>query len=112
MILFLNVFITDNRVKYHRGHYGDSYDRITVFKYTLASYSVIEWSHVIIYYGLDVSYQSRREEIKSWINYLFKNHLINFHLLLLFQNKFLKIDYFLINILYLLFLFHLKLFIN
>lgn len=73
MILFLNVFITDNRVKYHRGHYGDSYDRLTVFKYTLASYSVIEWSHVIIYYGLDVSYQSRREEIKLWINSLFKN---------------------------------------
>ncbi|MCU0541867.1 MAG: hypothetical protein MUE44_06705 [Oscillatoriaceae cyanobacterium Prado104] len=63
-------------MKYPRGYYGDSYDRLNVFKYTLASYSVIEWSHVIIYYDLDVSYESRREELKSWIESLFKNPTI------------------------------------
>lgn len=76
MILFLNVFITDERLKHHRGHYGTSYDRLNVFKYTLASYSVIKWSHVIIYYDLDVSYEDRREELKGWINSLFINPIV------------------------------------
>ena len=76
MILFLSVFITDNGSKWHRGHYGTSYDRLNVFKYTLASYSVIKWSHVIIYYDLDVSYESRREELKGWINSLFINPIV------------------------------------
>jgi Flp pilus assembly protein TadD, contains TPR repeats len=76
MILFLSVFITDERTKWSRGHYGTSYDRLNVFKYTLASYSVIKWSYVIIYYDLDVSYESRREELKGWINSLFINPIV------------------------------------
>lgn len=76
MILFLSVFITDNGSKWHRGHYGTSYDRLNVFKYTLASYSVIKWSHVIIYYDLDVSYEDRREELNGWINSLFINPIV------------------------------------
>ena len=76
VILFLSVFITDNGSKHHRGHYGTSYDRLNVFKYTLASYSVIKWSHVIIYYDLDVSYEDRREELNGWINSLFINPIV------------------------------------
>lgn len=76
VILFLSVFIANNGSKHHRGHYGTSYDRLNVFKYTLASYSVIKWSHVIIYYDLDVSYESRREELKGWINSLFINPIV------------------------------------
>jgi hypothetical protein len=76
MILFLSVFISNTGNQHRRGHYGAFYDKLNVFKYTLASYSVIKWSHVIIYYDLDIGYEGRHEELKGWINSLFINPIV------------------------------------
>ena len=65
MILFLNVFITNERL------YPQLYESLTsqrkeskldVFKYTLASYAVIPWSKIIIYCELDQDFIHHREE--------------------------------------------------
>jgi len=72
MILFINVFITNNVLnKYDRGLLGEIEDRLSVFKYSLASLAVINWDYVIIYYELDKSYKSRQQEVDAFINHLF-----------------------------------------
>lgn len=79
MILFLNTFITDQKligyVGYNRGLLG-SFSRADVFKYSLASLSVIDWSNVIIYYDLDTNYKHMRGEIDQYIRSLFRNPII------------------------------------
>jgi len=76
MILFMNVFITDKGwAKYNRGLLPSS-KRIDVFKYSLASLSVIDWSQVTIYYDLDTNYQHRRREIDEYIRLLFRDPVI------------------------------------
>ncbi len=76
MILFLNVFITDNGIgKYFRGLLPQ-YTPVDIFKYSLASLSVIDWNHVIIYYTLDTNYKHRREEIDQYIKSLFHAPII------------------------------------
>ncbi|MFC1921604.1 hypothetical protein ACFLYQ_07770 [Chloroflexota bacterium] len=76
MILFLNVFITDQGfTKYKRGLIPSS-NRANIFKYMVTSLSVIDWSHVIIYYDLDTNYQHRRSEIDEYIRTLFPDPVI------------------------------------
>lgn len=76
MILFMNVFITDKGfVKYNRGLLPPS-NRVDIFKYSLASLSVIDWSQIIIYYNLDTNYQHRRREIDEYIRSLFHDPVI------------------------------------
>jgi hypothetical protein len=71
MILFINVFITKAfATSYDRGRW-DMQDRLDVFKYSLASMSVIPWSKVIIYCELDGCYQHRRDELDQYIESLF-----------------------------------------
>ena len=78
MILFLNVYITNNFItKYDRGLLGDDEDRVNIFKFSLASHSVIEWEHVIIYYELDDMFSNRYDEIDSFITSHFNNPVIH-----------------------------------
>jgi len=54
MILFINAYITNKRFKPIKNLEGDrKHSRIDVFKYTLASYAVIPWTHVYINFELD-----------------------------------------------------------
>ncbi len=72
----MNVFITDNSVtKYDRGLLPSS-NRLDIFKYSLASLSVIRWTKVIIYCELDTTYQDRRSEIDGYIKSLFCEPII------------------------------------
>lgn len=72
MILFLNVFITNKALTfYDRGRLGTAPDRLAVFKYSLASFSVISWSAVFIHCELDEPYAGRREELEKWVHTLF-----------------------------------------
>ena len=75
MILFLNVFITNSSqgLKYDRGFLGQATDRLAVFKYSLASFAVIPWSKVVIYYDLASKDQAERESLEAYILALFKN---------------------------------------
>ena len=76
MILFVNVFLTDMGFsKFDRGLLPN-YDPIDVFKYTMASYSVINWSNVIIYYDVEEKYKQRVEEIDTYIYSLFQHPII------------------------------------
>ena len=78
MLLFLNVFITDQGLtnfKFDRGLLPSS-NRIDIFKYSLASLSVIKWTNVIIYYDLDTNYRHLRGEIDEYIKSLFCNPII------------------------------------
>lgn len=77
-MLFVNVFITDERgnpdayklASHHRIH--SKYD---VFKYTLASYSVIQWSKAIFYIKLDDKFYHLRNELEEFIYELFPDHV-------------------------------------
>ena len=78
MILFLNVFITNERLVpqlYKSLDDQRKSSKLEVFKYTLASYAVIPWSKIIIYYELDQEYMQYREELRSFISDLFPKNL-------------------------------------
>jgi len=76
MILFVNVFLTDMGFsKFDRGLLPN-YDPINVFKYTMASYSVINWSNVIIYYDVENNFKHRIDEIDQYIHSLFQNPIV------------------------------------
>ena len=68
MVLFFNVFITDDRrAGYKRGFLPHS-DPMDVFKYTIASVSVLpDISQAIFYTRLDENYEHRREELNEFI---------------------------------------------
>lgn len=76
MILLLNVFITDtklpNFICYNRGLYpeGNPYN---IFKYSLASLSVIDWSDVIIYCKLDENYIHNELDLEIYVKSIFEN---------------------------------------
>src|SRR3990167_2100013 len=78
MILFVNVFITDER--YNPSGYKDLsqthrvHSKFDVFKYTLASYSVIKWTQAIFYIKLEKKYIHRRKELEEFIHALFPNN--------------------------------------
>ena len=75
MILFVNVFITDQRI--HSNVYRElspirkAYFKLDIFKYTLASYSVIEWKEAIFYIKLDTNYAHEWENLQKYIREIF-----------------------------------------
>ena len=89
MILFLNVFITENafttvtakKYQYRTGTiaahkafdrgYLPPYSRLDVFKYSLASLSPLPWTKVIIRYELDEMFKERESELNEYIQELF-----------------------------------------
>jgi hypothetical protein len=76
MILFVNVFISKNSAtKYIKGLFKDV-DRLSVFKYSMASLSVIKFSKMIIYAELDEFYADQREDLRNYLFSLFGNDLI------------------------------------
>ncbi len=80
MILFINVFITENTLQfcfYDRGLLPEAASRVDIFKYMLASLSVIEWSSVHVFYQLDVMHQDRYGEIDEYMNGLFDSPSIH-----------------------------------
>ena len=91
MILFINTFVTERRMDSHFRR-KNAYelgrtemqidtrynpDRLTLFKYTLASLAIIPWKHVIIYYELDDEFKDRVEETNQYINGLFEKPKIS-----------------------------------
>ena len=75
MILFVNVFITDQRI-YPKAYCELSstrkaYFKLDIFKYTLASYSVIEWKEAIFYIKLDANYEHEWENLQQYIRKIF-----------------------------------------
>jgi len=79
MILFINVFITNNGqgFKYDRGMLGPSGDRVDVFKYSLASLSVIPWSQIVVHYELSEECRHREKELDAWIQAQFPAAVIH-----------------------------------
>jgi hypothetical protein len=78
MILYINVFITNQRAdrRYHaRKDFGDD-NRLDVFKYTLASLSVIPWTNAFIYVQLDNEYENRKDELQTYTKELFNKNLV------------------------------------
>ena len=78
MILFVNVFITDER--YHPLGFKDlspdhrEHSKLDVFKYTLASYSVMNVTGAFFYIKLDSKYDQYRKELEEYIFELFPNN--------------------------------------
>ena len=77
MILLINVLLTDDVLnqdtfRYQRGfldypYRPHKYDKIDIFKYTLASYAVIPWTKVLIFCELDNQYKAQKEEIQQFV---------------------------------------------
>jgi len=75
MILFFNVFITNNRISG-----PNSCDRLDLFKYCLSSYSCIDdITDVIIYCELDLNYKNREIELKDYIYSIFNGKNIQYY---------------------------------
>ena len=85
MILFLNTFITNQRFSgpEKRGAKSKdirySADRIEIFKYMLASLSVIEWEYAALYYELDEEYKNHYKDIDIYIRDLFNCDMEIYH---------------------------------
>ena len=75
MILLVSVFITDKAMFSKRQGMNN---RLDVFKYTLASYSVLPISKAIIFCKLDSNYLSQQKSLKEYINSIFKEPIIIF----------------------------------
>lgn len=74
MILFFNVFVTDQRSS--QGGMN-RVDRLDLFKYSLASYACIDRiTEVIVYCQLDGGYKTREEELLTYIYSLFNVDII------------------------------------
>lgn len=73
MILFINVYISNKTqgLRYLRGLKDETCDRLDVFKYSLASFAVIRWTEVIVYYELADDCSNRQDELESYILFLF-----------------------------------------
>ena len=75
MILFVNVFITDQRAQPNSypelSSIRKAYFKLDIFKYTLASYSVIEWKEAIFYIKLDTNYAHEWENLQQYIRAIF-----------------------------------------
>ena len=77
MILLVNVFLTDevlnqDTYRYQRGYLDypyqpNKYDKVDIFKYAMASYSVIPFSKVLIYCKLDEKYKNREDDLREFI---------------------------------------------
>jgi len=78
MILLCNTFITETppsigKGKVNRGPNLKKFSNFDIFKYSLASLSVIPFTKVILKIELDEIYKHRIEELKHWIESHFKN---------------------------------------
>lgn len=77
MILFYNVFVTNNR---QSAGSWNRIDRLDLFKYSLASYACIDRiTDVIIYCELDGDYKTREMELRNYIDTLFLGRRIQFY---------------------------------
>lgn len=77
MILFFNVFVTNNR-----GSAGSTnrYDRLDLFKHSLASYAKIDrLTRVVIYAELDGDYKNRAEELVNHLAETFPGLPVDFY---------------------------------
>jgi len=71
MTLFINNFVTLNaRTIYNRLNLP-GFDRLDIWKYSLASLAVIPWKQVIVYSELDQPFAHRRAELDEFISSLF-----------------------------------------
>ena len=66
-LLVMSVFITHKRERPNR------FNRLDIFKYTLQSYSKIQFSHVYLYIKLDDEFKDREDEIRIYAKSLFIN---------------------------------------
>lgn len=78
MILLCNTFITETppaigKGKVNRGSNLKKFSNFDIFKYSLASLSVIPFTKVILKVELDNIYKHRQDELESWI----KTHFVN-----------------------------------
>lgn len=71
MTLFINNFVTNQK----RTHYNrlnlPVYNRFDIWKYTLASYSVLPITQVICYSELDADFSHHRDELDDYVKDLF-----------------------------------------
>ncbi len=87
MILFINVFLTDKR--FSKSKIAEPNDvrysprRSDVFKFMLASLSVINWEFGVIYYELDDEYADQYADIDEYIHSLFNCTIKIYH----YRNK-------------------------
>ena len=72
MILLVNVFITDQGITLYDRGFLRSDDKLSIFKYSLASLAVMEWSDILIYYDLDAKFEHLREDTDTFIRSIFK----------------------------------------
>lgn len=76
MILFINVFVTNQRAS--NGGLN-RYDRLDIFKYCLSSFSSIDRiDEIIIYCELSPDYKHREPELRDYIDVIFNNKNIQF----------------------------------
>lgn len=73
LILVMSCFITHQRDRPNR------FNRFDVFKYTLQSYSKIQFTHVYLYIKLDEEFKNRADELKTYATTLFANKSIEFN---------------------------------
>jgi len=73
MILFLNCFLTDNRMGSYDRYNVPNFRRIDVLKYTIASYAALapRWTSAYFYIQLDHNYQSEWDGLEKFIRNLF-----------------------------------------
>lgn len=79
VILLINVFISNTPLgltKYDRGLLKPD-SRYDIFKYELASYSVINWDKVVLYVELDSEYSKLYCDLDKYIESLFSNVIIH-----------------------------------
>lgn len=74
MILIISVFITNKKLNSSR----TSNNRLEIFKYMLASYSVLNFSDIYIYCKLDNDYLHEKKNLELYINELFNKPNIIF----------------------------------
>jgi hypothetical protein len=75
MYLFVNNIITDNR---NTG--PNRFDRLDIFKYSLASLACIDIiTHAIIYAELDGSYSGRESELRTFLDEIFPNAKVEYY---------------------------------
>ena len=79
MIILFNIRITSQRLSvYQRAYWLPKYDRVDVFKYTLASYKAFDSliSKAVFYIQLDPEYAHRQKELEDYILSLFPNCIL------------------------------------
>jgi hypothetical protein len=75
MDLLISVFITDINTGVRVSKKGE---RLDVFKYSLASYSVLPLNKVFIFCKLDDNYRCFQEDLEIYIKSIFKDPIIHF----------------------------------